>query len=203
MLQGLYVITDGSVGDELLAKVEQALVGGANIVQFRDKTTDAVRREQDARALRTLCREHNVVFIINDDVELTKIVQADGVHVGRSDAALSSAREFLGKNTFIGVSCYNRLELAQEAAGQGADYVAFGSFFPSLTKPDAVRATPALLREARAKLATPMCAIGGITLQNAPLLLESGANMLAVITDVFGSDDIRQQAQNYSQLFVF
>lgn len=201
MLQGLYVITDGSVGDVLLTKVEQALQGGAAIVQFRDKTAEAQRRLQDASALRSLCREHNALLIINDDVGLAKKVQADGVHVGKEDAALSSARAYLGANTIIGVSCYNRLELAVAAAAQGADYVAFGSFFPSPTKPQAARATLELLKEARARLTTPICAIGGITLQQAPQLLTNGADMLAVITDVFSAPDICQQAREYRELF--
>lgn len=200
-MRGLYVITDGSVGDVLLAKVEQALLGGAAIVQFRDKTDETERRLQDAGALRSLCHQHNALLIINDDVVLAKSVGADGVHVGREDAALVAARDYLGKDSIIGVSCYNRLELALEAAGQGADYVAFGSFFPSPTKPQAVQAMPTLLAEAKSKFSTPVCAIGGITLETAPLLLENGADMLAVITDVFTSPDIRGQAQYYRQLF--
>jgi thiamine-phosphate pyrophosphorylase len=200
-LNGLYVITDGSTGDTLLGKVEQALRGGAALVQYRDKTTDAIRREQEASALRSLCHEHNALFIVNDDVALTKTVQADGVHVGRDDSALSAARGYLGNAAIIGVSCYNRLELALDAAAQGADYIAFGSFFPSPTKPNAPRATLALLQEARGQLDIPLCAIGGITLGNAPSLLANGANMLAVISDVFNNPAIAQQARQYQILF--
>ena len=199
-MQGLYVITDGSTGDTLLSKVEQALRGGAAIVQYRDKTTDQVRREQEAAALRSLCQQHNALFIINDDVALAKAVQADGVHVGRDDSALSAARQALGKATLIGVSCYNRLELALDAAAQGADYIAFGSFFPSPTKPNAPRATLALLQMARQQLRLPICTIGGITLDTAPSLLANGADMLAVITDVFNSPAIAQQAARYQTL---
>ncbi len=201
MLQGLYVITDGSVGDVLYSKVEQALIGGAAIVQFRDKTLEVEQRKQDALVLRTLCHEYNAIFIVNDDMALARTVQADGVHVGKDDVALAAAREYLGKNTLIGVSCYNRLELAQDAVARGADYVAFGSFFPSPTKPEAVRAMPELLLAAKNQLSTPVCAIGGITLGTAPLLRASGADMLAVITDVFDAVDICQQAKNYQQLF--
>lgn len=197
-LQGLYVITDGSTGDVLLGKVEQALRGGAAIVQYRDKTSDTLRRKQEAAALRALCRAHNASFIINDDVELAKTVQADGVHVGKDDAALAAAREYLGTAAVIGVSCYNRLELAQ----QGADYFAFGSFFPSPTKPHAPRATLELLQQARRQFSLPLCAIGGITLENAPELLENGADMLAVITDVFNSPDIALQAARYQALIL-
>ena len=199
-MQGLYVITDGSTGDTLLSKAEQALRGGATIVQYRDKTTDQARREQEAAALRSLCQHHNALFIINDDVALAKAVQADGVHVGRDDSALSAARQALGKAAIIGVSCYNRLELALDAAVQGADYVAFGSFFPSPTKPNAPRATLEMLQTARQQLRLPICTIGGITLDTAPSLLANGADMLAVITDVFNSPDIAQQAARYQAL---
>lgn len=197
---GLYVITDGSTGDTLLSKVEQALRGGAAIVQYRDKTTDQARREQEAAALRSLCQQHHALFIINDDVALAKAVQADGVHVGRDDSALSAAREALGKAAIIGVSCYNQLELALSAAEQGADYIAFGSFFSSPTKPNAPRATLELLRQARQQLTLPICVIGGITLENAPDLLANGADMLAVITDVFNNPAIAHQAARYQAL---
>lgn len=199
-MQGLYVITDGSTGDTLLSKVEQALRGGAAIVQYRDKTTDQARRKQEATALRSLCHDHHTLFIINDDVALAKAVQADGVHVGRDDSALTAAREALGTAAIIGVSCYNQLELALSAAEKGADYIAFGSFFPSPTKPNAPRATLELLHQARQQLTLPICTIGGITLDNAPDLLANGADMLAVITDVFNSPAIEQQASRYQAL---
>jgi thiamine-phosphate pyrophosphorylase len=202
MMQGLYVITDGSTGDTLLHKVEQALRGGVAIVQYRDKTTDQARREQEAAALRSLCQQHHAQFIINDDVALAKAVQADGVHVGRDDAVVSAAREVLGNTAIIGVSCYNQLQLALHAAEQGADYIAFGSFFPSSTKPNAPHATLELLCQARQQLALPICAIGGITLENAPNLLVNGADMLAVIADVFNSPDIAHQASRYQALFL-
>lgn len=201
-MHGLYVITDGSTGNELLTKVEQALQGGAAIVQYRDKSADTARREQEAQALQSLCRQHHALFIINDDVALARAVQADGVHVGKDDAVLVAARDYLGSSAIIGVSCYNRLELARQAAQQGADYIAFGSFFPSQVKPDAPRATLELLREARSQLGSlPICAIGGITLATAPSLLANGADMLAVISDVFNAPDIAGQAGLYAGLF--
>ena len=201
MLKGLYVITDGSVGELLLRKVEQALQGGAAIVQYRDKTTDSARRLQEATALRALCRQHQALFIVNDDVELAHTVQADGVHIGKDDAAFTTARAVLGEGAIIGVSCYNRLELALDAVQNGADYIAFGSFFPSPTKPNAPRAHLELLQQARQMLPhTPICAIGGITLGNAPCLLQQGAAMLAVISDVFASESITHRAQCYRDL---
>ncbi|MEN9502608.1 MAG: hypothetical protein RI964_1893 [Pseudomonadota bacterium] len=197
-LRGLYVITDGAVGTALLQKVEQALQGGAAIVQYRDKSTDAPRRYQEASALRALCQQYHALLVVNDDVALAQAVQADGVHVGKDDAALLAARAVLGAAAIIGVSCYNRLDLAVHAQQQGADYVAFGSFFPSPTKPDAPRATLALLVQARQQLPhTPICSIGGITLDNSQALVDAGADMLAVITDVFQQPDITARARQY------
>lgn len=201
MLQGLYVITDGTVGTVLLQKVEQALQGGAAIVQYRDKTTDQARRLQEGHALRVLCQQYQALFIVNDDVALAQAVQADGVHVGKDDAAFTTARAMLGATAIIGVSCYNRLDLALNAAQQGANYVAFGSFFPSLTKPNATQATIDILQQARQALPdTPICAIGGITVANATPLLQHGADMLAVITDVFQAPDITARAQQLQAL---
>lgn len=201
LMRGLYAITDGSQGDELLRKVEQALRGGAAIVQYRDKTTDAPRREQEAQALRDLCQHYQALFIINDDVPLAKHVAADGVHIGLNDMTLAQARAQLGQAKSIGVSCYNQWELAVKAAEQGADYIAFGSFFPSPTKPKAVRASLDLLASARQQLNLPVCAIGGITLDKAPALIAQGADMLAVITDLFAQPAIAQQASYYKALF--
>lgn len=202
MLQGLYAITDGSTGNVLLDKVEQALRGGAAWVQYREKGTDAARRLQEARDLQALCHAYNCGFIVNDDPVLARQAGADGVHIGQHDAAFQDARTLLGNRVLIGVSCYNRLELAVSAARQGADYVAFGSFFPSPTKPLAVPATLELLRTARQQMDLPICAIGGITLENAPALLENGADLLAVISDLFSHPAIGQHAGRYQALFV-
>ena len=148
-----------------------------------------------------LCREHGAISIINDDVELAAEVGADGVHIGKDDAALSAARARLGQGAVIGMSCYNRLELALDAECQSADYAAFGAFFPSRTKPNAVFADIDLLREAKEKMNIPVCAIGGITAERAQTLVEVGADMLAVISDVFAADDIEAAARRFAQLF--
>lgn len=200
-MRGLYVITDGSTGAALLYKAERALQGGAALLQYRDKTTDAARRWQEAAALRQLCRQHGATFIVNDDVALAQAVQADGVHLGRDDMTVQQARALLGKAAIIGVSCYNQLDLARTAQQQGADYIALGSFFPSPTKPQAVHADLTLLRQAQQQLGLPICAIGGITLATAPLLVEHGATMLAVISDVFNAEDIAAQARRYAVLW--
>ena len=200
---GLYAITDAALisDDRLIASVEQAILGGARLIQYRDKSHDAARRQAQATALNQLCQRYAVPLIINDDVELAAQVGAAGVHVGKDDPAFAAARARLGGNAIIGVSCYDRLDLALEAAQAGADYIAFGAFFPSPTKPAEIRAPLELLRQARAALSIPIVAIGGITPDNAPLLLDVGADALAVVSGVFGQPDIQAAARRYATLF--
>lgn len=202
--RGLYAITDALlIPDERLTfAVEQAVRGGARLLQYRDKSTDSSRRLAQARTLNAVCRRHGIPLIINDDVELAAHVGAAGVHIGRDDPAIAHARTRLGKDALIGVSCYDRLDLALVAADEGADYVAFGAFFPSPTKPAEIRAPVELLRAARARLQAPIIAIGGITPDNAPLLLEAGADALAVVSGVFGQPDIQTAARRYAALFL-
>jgi len=201
--RGLYAITDALLipDDRLTEAVEQAILGGARLIQYRDKSHDDARRLTQARALNELCQHHEVPLIINDDVELAAQVGAAGVHVGKDDSAFAIARARLGGNALIGVSCYDRLDLALEAVRAGADYVAFGAFFPSPTKPTEIRASVALLRKARATLNVPIVAIGGITPDNAPLLLDVGADALAVVSGVFDQPDIQAAARRYANLF--
>ena len=197
-LRGLYAITRAH--PDLPQQVELALRGGARIIQYRDKTDDAVRRRAEASALLARCRDHDALLLINDDVELAAAIGADGVHIGRDDASYQHARITLGDDAIIGVSCYNRLELARDAQSLGADYVAFGSFFPSPSKPDAVPADFALLTMAHAELRIPICAIGGIRIKLAPAIVSAGADMVAVISGVFGADDIEAAAQAYTAI---
>jgi thiamine-phosphate pyrophosphorylase len=188
-ISGLYAITpDEPDTVELLRKVRLALLGGARVLQYRNKTAGKTVRLEQARALRELTHEFAVPLIINDDVMLAHGVAADGVHLGGSDDSLADARAVLGSGKLIGMSCYNRLPLAHEAVSRGADYVAFGSFFASTVKPAAVAATPDLLRQARREIAVPLVAIGGITVDNGALLLEAGADALAVISAVLPKD---------------
>lgn len=201
--RGLYAITDALLipDDRLIDVVEQAILGGARLIQYRDKSTDPTRRLVQVQALNAMCRHHEVPLIVNDDVELAAQAGAAGVHVGQDDPAFAHARARLGADALIGVSCYDRLDLALAAADEGADYVAFGAFFPSPTKPTEIRAPIELLRAARAVLRVPVVAIGGITPDNAPLLLETGADMLAVVSGVFGQPDIQAAARRYAILF--
>ncbi|MDJ0834198.1 MAG: thiamine phosphate synthase [Gammaproteobacteria bacterium] len=203
-LRGLYGITDHQLlGDRanLTTAVSQALQGGMRLLQYRAKQLPPSQRLTQAEALRQLCSEHDALFLINDDVELALAVSADGVHLGRDDTSIAQARAQLGSQAIIGRSCYNRLELAQQAQAEGADYVAFGRFFPSQTKPNAVQAEPALLQQARAELTLPICAIGGITPANASILVEQGADMIAVIQGLFAHSDVLARAQKLSRLF--
>jgi thiamine-phosphate pyrophosphorylase len=202
-VRGLYAIADTGYLDpsRLLAATEQALAGGARVVQYRDKSNDGVRRLHQARALAALCRVHSAMFLINDDVALTLAVRADGVHLGRDDMPLSQARAALGPDAIIGLSCYADLPRARGAVTQSADYVAFGSFFPSHTKPNAVRAPLELLSAARAELAVPVVAIGGITPENAAAAIHAGADAVAVIEGVFAADDVAIAAARYARLF--
>jgi len=202
-LAGLYAIADTQYLDDarLLPAVGEAIAGGARVIQYRDKKHVAADRTRQASELASLCRQHGALFIINDDVELTQRVQAAGVHLGREDASLAQARAQLGPQAIIGVSCYNDLARAERAQAGGADYVAFGSFFPSRTKPQAVRAGLELLCEAKQKLHIPVVAIGGITPENGAHLLAAGADALAVIEGVFGQADVRAAAECYAKLF--
>lgn len=202
-LHGLYAIADTHYLDaaRLAPAVEAAIAGGARVVQYRDKRHDAASRVRQACDLAAICRRHGVLFLVNDDVVLAKEAGADGVHLGRGDMPLIEARRQLGPEKIIGVSCYNELERALAAERAGADYVAFGSFFSSRTKPQAVRATPDLLRAAKQRLHIPVVAIGGITPENGAALIEAGADMLAVIEGVCNQPDVRAAAQRYAQLF--
>jgi len=190
-LRGLYAITPE--GPDLLEKVRHALEGGIALLQYRRKTEGS---REEAQALLALARRHGVPFIVNDDVELALAIGADGVHLGRDDGDLAGARRRM-KDKLLGASCYDRPELAQAAIAAGADYVAFGSVFASPTKPGAVRAPLSLFKDTR----IPRCAIGGITLDNAPQVIAAGADMVAVISDLFDAADIAARAAAYRKLF--
>lgn len=202
-LTGLYAITpDIRSGPEVLAtRVAAALDGGARVIQYRDKSGDRARRLAEATRLCRLCHARGIPLLVNDDVDLAIAAGADGVHIGREDGVLAEARARLGPDRLIGVSCYDRLELARDAAMGGADYIAFGSFFASPTKPAAVRATPALLRDFRRESDLPVVAIGGISPENGAALVAAGVDMLAVISAVFAADDITAAARAFDACF--
>lgn len=200
-IKGLYAVTpDLADTGVLVSKVQSVLAAGARVLQYRNKQADNRLRHEQAAALQGTCRQWNALLIINDDVALARELDADGVHVGRYDSALAEARAQLGANKLIGVSCYDNLMRAKTAAGQGADYVAFGSFFASSVKPGAVRAPLSVLHGARS-LGVPVVAIGGITLDNAGELIAAGADAVAVISALFAVPDAAAATRSFCELF--
>ncbi|GAC1036426.1 thiamine phosphate synthase [Pseudomonas sp. No.117] len=204
-LRGLYAITDSALlaDGRLLPYVEAALQGGARLVQYRDKSSDANRRHDEAAALANLCRQHGAQLIINDDLALARALGV-GLHLGQEDGSLASARAELGADAVLGGTCHASLELAEAAAQAGASYLAFGRFFASSTKPDAPPAPLELLDQARSRFNQPLCAIGGVTLDNAPRLLEHGADLLAVVHTLFSAasaGEVERRARAFARLF--
>ncbi|MGE7958372.1 thiamine phosphate synthase [Pseudomonas sp. NPDC089530] len=203
-LRGLYAITDSQLlAGKFLQYVEAALEGGVTLLQYRDKSDDEARRLREAEALQGLCERYKTQLIINDDAELAARIGA-GVHLGQTDGPLTPARALLGRQAIIGSTCHARLELAEQAANEGASYVAFGRFFNSTTKPGAPTASLELLDQARSRLQLPICAIGGITLENAAPLVAHGADLLAVIHGLFGADsaqEVTRRARAFNALF--
>ena len=201
-LRGLYAITpDGLDSALLIAQVDSALRGGVKFVQYRDKQRDIAQQRDIARSLRTLCRQHGARLIINDSLQLALDVDADGLHLGGADGDLAAARRALGPGKLLGASCYADFELARQAVAAGADYVAFGAVYASPTKPAAPLAPHQLFARCRAELDIASCAIGGITAANGAALVAAGADLLAVITDLFAAPDIASRAAAFEQLF--
>lgn len=204
-LRGLYAITDSTLlaDGRLLPYVEAALKGGARLLQYRDKADGDARRLREADALRELCERHGAQLIINDDAELAARLNV-GVHLGQEDGSLSVARALLGRKAIIGATCHARVDLAEQAAREGASYVAFGRFFDSNTKPGAPSASLDLLDQARQRINLPIVAIGGVTIDNAPELIAHGASLVAVVHALFAADsaaEVERRAHAFSELF--
>ncbi|NWA04346.1 thiamine phosphate synthase [Pseudomonas gingeri] len=203
-LRGLYAITDSQLlAGKFLSYVEAALEGGVTLLQYRDKSADEARRLREAETLLKLCERYKTRLIINDDAELAARLGV-GVHLGQTDGPLTPARALLGSKAIIGSTCHAQLELAEQAAREGASYVAFGRFFNSNTKPGAPAADIALLERARPALHLPICVIGGITLDNAAPLVAHGADLLAVIHGLFGAEnaqEVTRRARAFNALF--
>ena len=205
-LTGLYAITNESLMpvNVFHSMAEAALVSGTKIIQYRDKSHDTEKRIQQANELRALCNKYNATLIINDDIELTLKSHADGIHLGKDDTSINEARKRLGPNKIIGVSCYNKISLAEKAIMDGADYIAFGSFFGSSIKPDAPKADAKLIATIKEHYDTPICCIGGITTNNCHTLLSESADMLAVISELFSSpkiSDIQKKCAQFLSAF--
>jgi thiamine-phosphate pyrophosphorylase len=201
-IRGLYGVTPDEVDTQLLlARVRAALAGSMRLLQYRNKVADAALRHAQASALCALCHEYGAALIVNDHVDLALEVDADGVHLGGEDGSLSTARAKIGPHKLLGASCYRNLENGAAAIAAGADHIAFGSFFKSSVKPSAIRSPFSLLTEARRIYKVPVVAIGGITPDNAPLLIDAGAESVAVITALFGAADITAAARRFNTLF--
>jgi thiamine-phosphate pyrophosphorylase len=200
-IAGLYAVTPDTADTANLAlRVAAALAGGASAIQYRNKTADAALARTQAQALARVHALRGGLYIVNDDAALAAEVGADGVHVGEDDGAIAVAREIVGPDRLIGASCYDDFERARAAVDAGADYVAFGSFFPSSVKPGARRADVSLLERAR-MLGVPVVAIGGITADNARELFRAGADAVAVITAVFDAPDVEAAAHAITACF--
>ena len=203
-LRGLYAITDSQLlAGRFLPYVEAALEGGVTLLQYRDKSDNQAQRLREAEALRELCERYKTRLIINDDAELAARLGV-GVHLGQTDGPLTPARTLLGREAIIGSTCHAQLELAEQAAREGASYVAFGRFFNSVTKPGAPAANLELIQQAKARIKLPVAVIGGITLDNATPLVEHGADLLAVVHGLFGADspqEVTRRARAFNALF--
>jgi thiamine-phosphate pyrophosphorylase len=202
-LNGLYAITDQHLitEEDFSKSVEAALQGGTRVIQYRDKSDNQNKRQQQASQLRALCDQYHAICIINDDIELARAVNAHGVHLGKDDFSLIHARQVLGENAIIGVSCYNDLNRAIEAENYNANYVAFGAIFSSSTKPGARVAGLEIIAQAKQQLSIPVCTIGGITQENIQQVIQQGADMAAVISGIFSANNIKQAAAGLSQFF--
>jgi thiamine-phosphate pyrophosphorylase len=199
--RGLYAVTrEGYPNAAALAEaVAAAIRGGAVAVQYRAKAAADPLAEADR--LLAVCRAAAVPLIVNDDVALARRIGADGVHLGQGDLSPTEARRLLGPEAIIGVSCYDSADLAVRAEAEGADYAAFGRFFPSKTKPAASCARLETLALAKQRLHIPLVAIGGVTPDNGGLLRQAGADLLAVVEGVFGGDDPEAAARRFAALF--
>lgn len=202
-LKGLYAVTNENFSEkkQWLKDIESAIYGGVKIIQYRSKTRNKDFQFQQASSLKKLCEKHECTLIVNDNAVLAKKINADGLHVGRNDISIKEAKKILGENSIIGVSCYNDLERAKSAEKNSASYVAFGSFFQSITKPDAVSADIKILKVAKHELNIPICAIGGINRENAKDVINAGADMIALMSGIFLASDINSEALHISSLF--
>jgi thiamine-phosphate pyrophosphorylase len=201
-VKGLYLVTpDWADTDRLLDVTGQALQAGAALVQYRNKTAATDLRQEQAAALLALCRRHGRPMIVNDHLGLCEQLDADGVHVGGTDAPVAAVRTALGADKIVGASCYGQFALAQAAQDAGASYVAFGGFYPSKVKVYEVSTRPAIVAEAKARLRVPVVVIGGMTAENARPLAALGADMVAAISSVYLAPDAYAAAKEFANLF--
>lgn len=201
-MKGLYLVTpDWDDTEKLLATTEAGLRGGAALVQYRHKTASEQLRREQATALLALCRRYGKPLIINDHVELCVDIEANGIHVGGTDLEVGAVRALVGPGRIVGASCYGSMELARAAYAAGASYVAFGGFYPSRVKKYEVATAPAMVSEAKASLPLPVVVIGGMNHENAKPLVAFGADMVAVISSVYMTEDPESAARRFAEFF--
>ena len=202
IIKGLYAITPDSADlNTLIQKTKSAIEGGAFMVQYRSKIQDRDVKMQQCAAILRLCREYEIPCIVNDDVDMCRVLEADGVHLGEKDDNIAEVRHILGEDAIIGSSCYDQLDRAKSAQKEGASYVAFGAMFATSTKPNAPRASLALLKEAKREIQIPIVAIGGITVNNAHDVIKTGIDAIAVITSLYEAKSIKETAETLSKMF--
>jgi len=202
IIKGLYAITpDMADSNSILQKTQLAIEGGAFMVQYRSKIQNRDVKMQQCAAILRLCREYKIPCVVNDDVDMCRVLEADGVHLGENDDNIVEVRRILGEDAIIGSSCYDQLNRAKLAQKEGASYVAFGAMFETSTKPIAPRATLELLREAKSQIQIPIVAIGGITMNNAHDVIETGIDAIAVINSLYESNSIKETAETLSSMF--
>jgi thiamine-phosphate pyrophosphorylase len=202
IIKGLYAITPDSADlNTLIQKTQWAIEGGAFMVQYRSKIQDRDVKMQQCAAILRLCREYEIPCFLNDDVEMCRVLEADGVHLGEKDDNIAEVRHILGENAIIGSSCYDQLDRGKSAQKEGASYVAFGAMFPTSTKPNAPRATLDLLKEAKREIQIPIVAIGGITVNNAHDVIKTGIDAIAVITSLYEAKSIKETAETFAKMF--
>ena len=201
-MKGLYLVTPNWDDTNRMVDItREALHAGAALVQYRHKQADAPLRREQGAALLALCRHYGRPLVINDHVDLCITLDADGVHVGGADASVAQARAALGKGKIVGASCYGELELARAAQRNGASYVAFGGFYPSLVKKYSFRTEPAILDEARRDITLPIVVIGGMTPANAAPLVARGAHLVAAISSIYTVADPAAAVRDFDSLF--
>ena len=201
IIKGLYAVTPEEKDLSLLSlQVESCIKGGAKIIQYRAKKLPQIEKTKQAKKIKILCDYYKVPLIINDDIELCRILNADGVHLGENDESLEKARSVLGPSKIIGVSCYNSIDRVRQAVDKGATYVALGACFPTITKPSAPKVSLELIALVLKKFKIPIVAIGGINLENIELLTNKGINCIAVINSLFKVRDIEGTAREFTSL---
>ena len=201
-MKGLYLVTpDWDDTEALIKATEMALTVGVGLLQYRHKTASGELRLEQASALLKLCRQLNVPFIVNDHIDLCLKLDADGIHVGGTDASVAVVRTLIGKDKILGASCYGDFALAEQAQIAGASYVAFGGFYPSRVKKYEVSTPASIVSKAKSELTVPVCVIGGMTPENAKPLVREGADMVAAISSVYSAADIAAAVREFVAIF--